>query len=57
LIFGADDHFIRIAINRDEALGLLNLLDQIIDGHGFKSPAAGTDRSQACLGRKLNAFI
>jgi hypothetical protein len=35
LIFGANDHFISSAVNRDEALRLLNLLDQIVDGHGL----------------------
>src|SRR5580692_366013 len=38
LIFSTDNHFIDIAIHRDEALGFLNLLDQIADGHGFRSP-------------------
>jgi hypothetical protein len=35
LILGADDHFIGIAIHGDKALGFLNLLHQIIDGHGL----------------------
>jgi hypothetical protein len=33
-IFGPDDHLIGIAIHGDEALGLLDLLHQIIDRHG-----------------------
>jgi hypothetical protein len=35
LIFGAHDHFIGITIHGDEALGFLNLLDQLVDGHCF----------------------
>ena len=34
LILGADDYFTSIAIQADEALGFLNLLHQILDGHG-----------------------
>src|SRR6202011_3387276 len=34
-VLGADDHLIGIAIHGDEALGLLDLLHQIIDGHGL----------------------
>src|SRR6266446_5533229 len=36
-ILGADDHLIGITIHGDEALGLLDLLHQIIDGHGLVS--------------------
>jgi hypothetical protein len=35
LIFGAHDHFIGITIHVDEALGFLNLLHQLVDGHCF----------------------
>jgi hypothetical protein len=35
LILGAHDHFIGITIHGDEALGFLNLLDQLVDGHCF----------------------
>jgi hypothetical protein len=38
-IFGADDHLIGIAIHGDETLSLLDLLQQIIDGHGLVSIA------------------
>src|SRR5271169_1896364 len=38
LILGADDHLIGIAIHGDEALGLLDLLHQIIDGHRWSWP-------------------
>jgi hypothetical protein len=41
LILGADDYFISIAILADEALGFLNLLHQIRDGHGQVSICAG----------------
>jgi hypothetical protein len=34
-VLGADDHLIGIAIHGDEALGLLDLLHQIRNGHGF----------------------
>jgi hypothetical protein len=37
-ILRADDHLIGIAIHGDEALGLFELLHQIIDGHGLVSP-------------------
>jgi hypothetical protein len=33
-ILGADDHLVGIAICDDEALGFLNLLQQIIDAQG-----------------------
>jgi hypothetical protein len=36
-ILGTDDHLIGIAIHSDEALGLLDLLHQIIDGHRLVS--------------------
>jgi hypothetical protein len=36
-ILGTDDHLIGIAIHRDEALGLLDLLHQISDGHDLVS--------------------
>jgi hypothetical protein len=36
-ILGADDHLIGIAIHGDEASRLLDLLHQIIDGHGLVS--------------------
>ena len=35
LILRADDDFIGIAIHGDKALGFLNLLPQIVDGHGL----------------------
>jgi hypothetical protein len=44
LIFSADDHFIGISIHGEEALRFLNLLHQIIDGHGFRSPFRSLDR-------------
>jgi hypothetical protein len=37
LIFGTDDHLIGIAIHSGEALGLLDPLHQVIDGHGLVS--------------------
>jgi hypothetical protein len=45
LIFGADDHLIGIAIHSDEPLGLLDLLRQVIDGHGFVSTGGPADES------------
>ena len=33
-ILGADNHLVGIAIYSDEALGFLNLLQQVIDAHG-----------------------
>jgi hypothetical protein len=36
-VLRADDHLIGIAIHSDEALGFLDLLHQIIDGHGLVS--------------------
>jgi hypothetical protein len=44
---GADDHLIGIAIHGDEALRLLDLLHQIIDGHGFVSIGGLNDRALA----------
>src|SRR5580704_10718697 len=34
-IFGADDHFIGVAIHPDKALGFLNPSHQIVDAHGL----------------------
>jgi hypothetical protein len=45
LIVRTNDHLIGIAIHSDEALGLLDLLRQVIDGHGLVSaggPALST---------------
>jgi hypothetical protein len=46
-ILGADDHLIGIAIHGDKALGLLDLLHQIIDGHGLVSIGGLSDRALA----------
>jgi hypothetical protein len=46
LIFGADDHFIGISIHGDKALRFLNLLPQIIDGHGLRSPFRSLDPAE-----------
>jgi hypothetical protein len=46
-ILGADDHLIGIAIHGDEALGLLDLLHQIIDRHGLVSIGGLSDRALA----------
>jgi hypothetical protein len=45
LIFGTDDHLIGFAIHSDEPLGLLDLLRQVIDGHGFVSTGGPADES------------
>jgi hypothetical protein len=45
LILGADDYFTSIAIHADEALGFLNLLHQILDGHGQVSICSLSDRA------------
>ena len=50
LILSTDDHFIGIAIHDDKALGFLNLLHQIIDGHDLSLHWCPRDR--ACTGRK-----
>src|SRR5207245_1639821 len=44
-ILGADDHLFGIAIHGDEALGLLDLLHQIRDGHGLVSIGGLSDRA------------
>jgi hypothetical protein len=49
-ILRADDHLIGIAIHGDEALGLFDLLHQIIDGHGLVSIDGLSDRAL----RRLN---
>jgi hypothetical protein len=42
----ADDHLIGIAIHSDEALGLLDLLHQIIDGRGLVFIDGLSDRAR-----------
>src|SRR5215467_1742836 len=44
LILSADDNFIGVAIHGDEALGFLNLLHQIIDGHDLRLHWRRSDR-------------
>src|SRR5262249_41364726 len=53
LIFGADDDFTSIAIHADEALGFLNLLHQILDGHGQVSICSLSDRALRHLNRNI----
>jgi hypothetical protein len=56
-ILGTDDHFIGIAIHSDEALGFLDLLHQIIDGHGLASidgPGGGIRSPQSAYIRPGN---
>jgi hypothetical protein len=55
LIFGADDHLIGIAIHGDEALGLLDLLHQIIDCHGVV-PLAVDREGIISLGRRALTY-
>jgi hypothetical protein len=50
LIFGADDHFIGIAIHGDKAFGFLYLLQQIVDGHGSGPHFRSVDRAEAARG-------
>jgi hypothetical protein len=60
LILGTDDHLVGIAIHSDEALGLLDLLHEVIDGHGFVSTGGPGGRvyfPQLCNpGRRVIAF-
>jgi hypothetical protein len=53
LILGADDYFTSIAIHADEALGFLNLLHQILDGHGQVSICSLSDRALRHLNRNI----
>jgi hypothetical protein len=51
LMLGADDYFTSIAIHADEALGFLNLLHHIFDGHGQVSICSLSDRASRHLNR------
>src|SRR5215468_1415434 len=53
LILGTDDYFTSIAIHADEALSFLNLLHQILDGHGQVSICSLSDRALRHLNRNI----
>jgi hypothetical protein len=48
LIFGADDHFIGIAIHGDQALRLFDLVRQISDSYALVSIVGLSDRAHRC---------